>query len=58
MVGSENESSTPLKIDQTLSFDCKIIHCLNWAGVTLKTDINFKGINTRHMSHSGKLPLI
>ena len=54
MVGSKNESSTLLKIEQNGSFDSKIIHCLNLGRVTLKTDISFNGTNTRHMSHSGK----
>ena len=38
MVGSKNESSTLLKIEQNCYFNSK----------------NFKGTNTRHMSHSGK----
>ena len=29
MVGSKNDSSTLLKIEQNGSFDRKIIHCLN-----------------------------
>ena len=30
MVGSKNESSTLLKIEQNCSFDSKSIHCLKW----------------------------
>ena len=54
MVGSKNESSTLLKIEQNCSYDSKLFIVKNGTELTLKTDTNFKGTNTRHMSHSGK----
>ena len=43
-----------LKLSKIVLLTVKLFIVLNGTEITLKPDTNFKGTNTRHMSHSGK----
>ena len=49
MIGSKNESSTLLKIEQNCSVDSKIIHCLKWDRGNPENRHKFLGYE--YMSH-------